>query len=156
MNKQISAIVEEAEEEEGNKKQTENPTTKPKAAPKKAAAPKAKQPLKESTNAKANAVVQKPRLPKVIEEEDEHDSENVEPAEQTAEPVKKKKVLNKRPNIFDDGDDGAPKVKSLSFNANASSLGKISLVGLGKGKVKTLAEFSPLKKDRRVVAAASG
>ena len=71
------------------------------------------------------------------------------PAEPTVDAAKKKKVLTKRPNIFDDDDNGAPKVKSLSFNANASSLGKISLVGLGKGKAKTLAEFSPLKKDRR-------
>jgi hypothetical protein len=71
------------------------------------------------------------------------------------EPAKKTKVLNKRPNIFEDGDDVAPKVKCLSFNTNTSSLGKISLVGFGKGKAKTFAEFSPLKKDRRVAGTAS-
>ena len=157
MNKQIDALIEEAEETATKQRGSENPAPAPKAkaAPKKPAAPKAKQPLKESTKSKANAVVKKPSLPKVTEEEDEQDTENVQPAEQTVEIEKKKKVLNKRPNIFDDGDDGAPKIKSLSFNANTSSLGKISLVGLGKGKAKTLAEFSPLKKDRRAAVAAS-
>ncbi len=155
MNKQIDAVIEEAEENASKQKETDKPGPKAKVAPKKAAAPKAKQPLQESTKSKANAVVKKPTLPKVMEEDDEQDGENVEPREQAVEATKKQKVLNKRPNIFDDGDDVGPKVKSLSFNANASSLGKISLVGLAKGKAKTLAEFSPLKKDRRIAAAAA-
>ena len=155
MHKQIDAVIEEAEGNANKQKRTEKPAPKPKVAAKKPAAPQAKQPLKESTKSKANAVVKKPALSKVIEEEDEPESENMEPAEQAVEAVKKQKVFGKRPNIFDDGDDVVPKVKSLSFNANTSSLGKISLVGLGKGKAKTLAEFSPLKKDRRTAAAAA-
>lgn len=153
MKQQIDDLVEEAEAEEDKQQEVAKKGPKAKAAPRKLAAAKARQPLKESTKSKANAVVKKPSLPKVMEEdEDEPGVENVVPAEEgeeAAEPAKKQKMLNKRPNIFDDGDDGAPKVKSLSFNANTSALGKISLVGLGKGKTKTLAEFSPLKKDKR-------
>ena len=152
MNEQINAIVEEAVTKQNI---ASSPAVKAKPPPKKAAAPKAKQPLKESTKSKANAVVKKPSLPKVTEEEDEADTENVAPTAKSAEPAKKQKVLNKRPNIFDDGDDVAPKVKSLSFNATTSSLGKISLVGLGKGKPRAFADFSPLKKDRRAAVVAS-
>ena len=155
MHKQIDAVIEEAEENANKQKGTEKPAPKPEVAAKKPAAPKTKQPLQESTKSKANAVVKKPALSRVIEEEDEQDSENVVPAEQAVEAVKKQKVFNKRPNIFDDGDDVGPKVRSLSFNANTSSLDKISLVGLGKGKAKTLAEFSPLKKDRQKAAGAA-
>ena len=91
----------------------------------------------------------------MTEEEDEQGAENIAPADKPAEPAKKQKVLNKRPNIFDDDDAVGLKVKSLSFNTNTSSLGKVSLVGLGKGKAKAFAEFSPLKKDRRAAMAIS-
>ena len=147
MNKQIEAIVEEGSREKETPKKPEK-ATKQKAEPKKAAPAKAKapQPLKETTNAKANVVVRKPALAKVVEEDLEDDQENTEPTGVSApEPAKKQKVL-KRPNIFDDDDNAVPKVKSLK----PVNLGNVSLIGLGKGKSKTLAEFSPLKKDRRV------
>jgi myosin heavy subunit len=161
MKVQIEEIADEAEAQVEAEKQPE-PAKKaatskaaPKAVPKNPAAPKAKQPLKETTKSKANAAVKKPTLPKVVEEDEDEDAdaENIAPAEEAAEP-KKKKVFNKRSNIFDDDNEGAPKIKNLSFSANTSSLGKISLVGLGKGKTKTLAEFSPLKKDRRAAQSA--
>jgi septal ring factor EnvC (AmiA/AmiB activator) len=67
MNQQIDAIVEEA----AKPKAPESPVLQKKAASKEAAAPKTKQPLKQSTTSKTNAVVKKPSLPKVTEEEDE-------------------------------------------------------------------------------------
>ena len=141
MNETINEIVEEADKTEKAKKAP--PKQKP--APKKPAPKKASQPLKESTT-KANAVVKKPVLPKVIEEDEDEEQENNENTAPTenAEPVKKK-VPSKRPNIFDDDDAPAPKIKSLK----GGGLGNVSLLGFSKGKTKTLAEFSPLKKDRR-------
>ncbi|RMZ74929.1 hypothetical protein DV737_g5595, partial [Chaetothyriales sp. CBS 132003] len=56
----------------------------------------------------------------------------------------------KRPNIFDDDNDdarapAAPKIKSLK----GGGLANVSLLAFGRGKSKTLAQFSPLKKERR-------
>lgn len=118
------------------------------------------QPLKETTNAKANTTIKKPQLEKLMEENSDLDSdqendetnensENVTASTQyTSEPTKKNKVLTKRTNIFDEEDGAsAPKVRNLG--GGAVGLGRISLKAKPNGKGKVLADFSPLKKDRR-------
>ena len=131
------------------------------------------QPLKDTTNPKANTNVQKQRnhvtaktaLAKVTEEagEDEQSTENPStlPNIQKKQPIKKKqKLLGQRKSLFDDDDDevGQSKPRGLTGLSKVSGLrggagtGMISLAG--KGKI--LAEFSPLKKDRRATAAAVG
>lgn len=190
MRKQIDSIIEEAEAEAEKKQAAKAAKEKPKAAPKKtttssakgtAAATKATQPLKESTKSKANKVVQKPSLDKVIEEDaaeepapapvsppkadktstsNKSDQENVD----DEQPAKKKRAPKKRPNIFDDEDEApaekSKKVKTLKvLNKGGTAgglggLGNVKLLaggGATKGK-KTFAEFSPLKKDRRQTA----
>ncbi|KAK5946550.1 hypothetical protein PMZ80_000693 [Knufia obscura] len=167
MNTTINELAEEAEKEKepGNdREKAKKPAaaaTKKKAdvkeAPSKKAAdkPKAAKPLKEAANARLNAVVKAPTLDKVIEEDDaEAESggqENlasskaviVEVSETTTLEPKKKKLLGARKNIFDDEEpDGIKK---------AGGLGKVKL-GLGKNKPRMLAEFSPLKKDRRMTS----
>lgn len=136
----------------------EKPSTAKTTVQKKAPAA---QPLKETTNAKANSAIKKPQLEKLLEEnsdmdsDQEHDeshetSENATGSTQyTSEPAKKNKTLAKRTNIFDEEDGvSAPKVRNLG--GGAVGLGRISLKAKPNGKGKVLADFSPLKKDRRV------
>ncbi|KIX03805.1 uncharacterized protein Z518_07358 [Rhinocladiella mackenziei CBS 650.93] len=125
---------------------------------------KTSQPLKESTPSKANTVVTKPPLSKLVEEgsnmESDRDdagahvnenddkettgqTENTETANQdTTEPAK-------RTSIFDDAP--ASKVRGLGRGA-ASVMGRINLKAKPVGKGKPLTEFSPLKKDRRTAS----
>ena len=92
------------------------------------------------------------------------DQENVD----DEQPAKKKREPKKRPNIFDD-DDEAPtekpkKVKTLKVlnkGGGAGSLGGLGNVSLLAGgpslkSKKTFAEFSPLKKDRKIATKAGG
>ena len=161
MNTTINELAEEAEKESSKE---QDKREKPAAIKKKTVAkqpaernaagkPKASQPLKEASNARVNAVVKAPALDKVVEEEDDNaeaaDQENsskgvpVEASETLTLEPKKKKLLGARKNIFDDNEpDGIKKV---------GGLGKIKF-GLGKNKPKMLAEFSPLKKDRRMTS----
>lgn len=159
MNTTINELAEEAEKETTKeqdkdeksaaqpKKKTATSTTNEQPASK----AKAAKPLKEASNARTNAVVKAPALDKVVEEEDTGaDSGGQENSSKTAAPEvsetttlqpKMKKLIGSRKNIFDDDEpDGIKKV---------GALGKIKL-GLGKNKPKMLAEFSPLKKDRRM------
>jgi len=126
----------------------------------------------ETANPKVNKAVPIPRLPQVAEEaddvpEDENvidSTENSEDKENVpVEPVKKKqKALGHRTNIFDEEDNAPPRVRTLGAatlrGGAGTAIGKMSLAGLGKGRGngKLLAEFSPLKKDRRAAAAADG
>jgi len=121
----------------------------------------AAQPLKETTNAKANTTMKRPPLEKLMEEssdvesdqEGDHTNETSENStgstQYTSEPGKKTKLLTKRTNIFDEEDGvSAPKVRNLG--GNALGMGRISLKAKPNGKGKVLADFSPLKKDRKV------
>jgi len=171
MNTTINELAEEAEKE-SSKEQDKDKDKQSVAAKKKAATkettgekaaketheekaakkPKAAKPLKEASNARTNAVVKAPALDKVVEEDDaeaqtsgqENSSKAVavNTSETTLAEPKKKKLLGARKNIFDDDEpDGIKK---------AGVLGKVKL-GLGRNKPKLLAEFSPLKKDRRMM-----
>ncbi|KAK5452824.1 hypothetical protein LTS15_006972 [Exophiala xenobiotica] len=133
--------------------------------------------LKETTSSKANTTIKKPQLDRLVEEDsdmesdageagviadDVADKENTETSgatqttnQDTAEPGKKPKVIKKRTNIFDE-EDSAPttKIRDLGRGAtgNTSILGRINLKANPVGKPKTLAEFSPLKRDRRAAS----
>lgn len=125
------------------------------------------QPLRETTNNKANAAAKKPSLDKVIEQDSDVDSdqENSGSTKQisedsrdlslsTGEQAPKKTKGLKRANIFDEEDSApaAPKVRTIgSTTVGALALGRISLKAKPNSKGKVLAEFSPLKKDRRAV-----
>ncbi|KAK5481750.1 hypothetical protein LTR55_006631 [Exophiala xenobiotica] len=133
--------------------------------------------LKETTSSKANTTIKKPQLDRLVEEESDMESDAGEPGviaddvadkentetsgatqttnQDTAEPGKKPKVIKKRTNIFDE-EDSAPttKIRDLGRGAtgNTSILGRINLKANPVGKPKTLAEFSPLKRDRRAAS----
>lgn len=161
MNTTINELAEEAERESSKDQEKDD---QPAAAKKKAdtkeatggkatSKSKAAKPLKESSNARANAVMKAPGLDKVVEEDDaeggssgqENNSKSVavDVSETTVSEPKKRKVLGGRKNIFDaDESDGIKKT---------GGLGKVKL-GLGRNKPKLLAEFSPLKKDRRMMS----
>ncbi|KIV95097.1 hypothetical protein PV10_02789 [Exophiala mesophila] len=125
------------------------------------------QPLKESTNSKANAAAKKPSLEKLVEQDSDMDSdqENNETTKQTSEDSRDSNVSNseqqpkktkalKRANIFDEEDTAppAPKVRTIgNSTVGALALGRISLKAKPNSKGKVLAEFSPLKKDRRAM-----
>lgn len=120
--------------------------------------------LKETTKSNANKVPQKPRLDKVTEEgEEENKIPEKNPGQPglaavAEEPVKKKqKVLGPtRKCIFDDDDEAAPaKAKGILGTGlrGGAAFGRITLTSKGKGK--PLAEFSPLKRDRKTIAAGS-
>ncbi|KAK7887888.1 hypothetical protein LTR67_009282 [Exophiala xenobiotica] len=133
--------------------------------------------LKETTSSKANTTIKKPQLDRLVEEDSDMESDAGEPGviadgvadkentetsgatqttnQDTAEPGKKPKVIKKRTNIFDE-EDSAPttKIRDLGRGAtgNTSILGRINLKANPVGKPKTLAEFSPLKRDRRAAS----
>ncbi|KAK5301405.1 hypothetical protein LTR99_006372 [Exophiala xenobiotica] len=133
--------------------------------------------LKETTSSKANTTIKKPQLDRLVEEDSDMESDAGEPGviaddvadkentetsgatqttnQDTAEPGKKPKVIKKRTNIFDE-EDGAPatKIRDLGRGAtgNTSVLGRINLKANPVGKPKALAEFSPLKRDRRAAS----
>ena len=171
INEQIDAII----AENAPTSPAPAPKTKPAKKPANAAATKAKepQPLKDMTNPKANVSVQKQRsvapsktaLPKVTEEADENRESTENPSAlpnlQQKHPVKKKqKLLGQRKSLFDDDDDEREQSKSRGLIDLSKELGLRGGAGRGMislaGKGKTLAEFSPLKKDRRAAAAAGG
>ncbi|OCT46276.1 putative -like methyltransferase protein [Cladophialophora carrionii] len=128
---------------------------------------RARRALNETTNAKANTTTQKPQLAKLVEEdadmesdeggmnpEENTDKENNEDNSATprdsTEPSKKPRPLVQRKNIFDEPDMApAPKIRSLGGGAG---LGRINLKAKPVGRGKTLAEFSPLKRDRRATS----
>ncbi|EXJ90885.1 hypothetical protein A1O1_03991 [Capronia coronata CBS 617.96] len=124
---------------------------------------KRSRPLKETTNSKANTTMKRPQLAKLIEEDsdmeneegdvngnDNGNKENGEQPEKSKEVTTQQKVP-KRTNIFEEEDDvPAPKVRALGRGGGA--LGKISLKAKPIGKGKALAEFSPLKRDRRAAS----
>lgn len=119
---------------------------------------------------KANSIVHKGRsspakkpfgLAKVMEENDE----NEEAADTVSELTKatkltvkkKQKILGQRKSLFDDDDDAEEtknRARAVGLLGSSRGLGLRGGGGLGpiglNGKGKTLAEFSPLKKDRRV------
>lgn len=113
----------------------------------KAAKPTKAQPLQEKSN--ANAAVPKPRLEKVTEESDQENA-SASSTLPTKEP-KKQKLLGQKRTLFD-GDDFPPtktkQLGGLGLRGGGMTLNKVNLLG---GKTKTLAEFSPLKKDRRLL-----
>jgi hypothetical protein len=124
--------------------------------------------LKDTTAPKANAGMPKPRnatskvaLAKVAEEGgDENDEAQKNAAPLPAKPLvkKKQKLLGQRKSLFDDDDDDDARPtrpgallgvsKGLGLRGGAG----MRMVNLA-GKGKTLAEFSPLKKDRKGAAA---
>jgi len=128
--------------------------------------PRPSKPLKESAPSRANKSAKQPTLSKVVEEEGS-DSENQAPDVQnkpgptttvvepsiseatTAAQPKKKKLLNGPRNIFDDDETDGIKKKITLGGGGRVGLGKVSLGGFNRIKPKVLAEFSPLKKDRR-------
>ncbi|OQU94674.1 hypothetical protein CLAIMM_01004 [Cladophialophora immunda] len=142
-----------------------------------AARRKGAQPLKETTNSKANNIAKNSQPDKLIEKvsdmesdrEDTHNSEgqrtNKENTEQTEstdtstqeakEPLRKQKTSAKRANIFDEEDTApAPKIRSLGggLAGKGGVMGRINLKAKSVGKGKPLAAFSPLKRDRRTAA----
>ncbi|ETI19412.1 hypothetical protein G647_09245 [Cladophialophora carrionii CBS 160.54] len=139
-------------------------TRKPPAASTKTRAPRA---LNETMNAKANTTTEKPQLAKLVGEgpdmesdeggmnpEENSDKENNEDTSATTrdstEPSKKPRPSVQRTNIFDEPDMApAPKIRSLGGGAG---LGRINLKAKPVGRGKTLAEFSPLKRDRRATS----
>jgi septal ring factor EnvC (AmiA/AmiB activator) len=171
INEQIDTII----AENAQSPPAPAPKTKPvkKTAVTAAAKPKEVQPLKDTTNPKANVHVQKQRslatsktaLAKVAEEADENGelTENplALPTIQKKQPVKKKqKLLGQRKSLFDEDDDEGEQKKPKGLVDLSKGLGLrggagIGMISLG-GRGKTLAEFSPLKKDRRAAAAGIG
>jgi septal ring factor EnvC (AmiA/AmiB activator) len=170
INEQIDAIIAE------NAPSSPAPAPKSKTVKKTGIGGAAKvmksQPLADTTNPKANANIQKQRnaatsktaLAKVTEEVDENEESAENPSGlpdiQKKQPAKKKqKLLGQRKSLFDEDDDdvGQRKPKGLGGLSKGLGLrggGGIGMISLG-GKGKTLAEFSPLKKDRRAAAAAA-
>ncbi|OAL38506.1 hypothetical protein AYO20_02155 [Fonsecaea nubica] len=167
-------------EEEG-KSAVVQPLKKKQAVAKRSTGPASKrkgvQPLKDTTNSKANDTLKNPLPDKIIEQdldmesdgEDTHNSEsqktNKENTEQgqttdtlgldTEQPLKKKRTLAKRANIFDEEDSApAPKIRSLGggLAGKGGVLGRVNLKAKSVGKAKPLADFSPLKKDRRIAS----
>ena len=131
--------------------------------------------FKETTEPNVNTIMPKPRtasskpaLAKVTEVENEENEEASEnPSElpniRKKQAVKKKqKILGQRKSLFDDDD--TEEASSRSIGGGLLGAGKGSgLRGGGRRGIislssngKSLAEFSPLKKDRRAVAEASG
>lgn len=115
----------------------------------KTAKPKKAQPLQEKSN--ANAPAPKPRLEKVTEEDDQENTNTTSTL--PAKEPKKQKLLGQKRTLFD-GDDFPPaktkQLGGLGLRGGGMTLNKVNLLG---GKTKTLAEFSPLKKDRRAAQA---
>jgi hypothetical protein len=170
INEQIDAIIAE--------NAPSSPALPPKAKPMKktaaAAATKSNevQALKDTTVPKANANMQKQRsaptkttLDKVTEEADENEESTENPSAlpniQRKQPVKKKqKLLGQRKSLFDEDGDEGEHTKSRGLMGLSKGLGLRGGTGVGMislaSKGKTLAEFSPLKKDRRAAAAAAG
>ncbi|KIW63059.1 hypothetical protein PV04_09937 [Phialophora macrospora] len=125
---------------------------------------RASKPLKQTMNARADAVMQKHQLAKLVEEDSdaERDDGGVNPDENTdkennedtgstakdsTDLSEKQRPLAQRTSIFDEADNApAPKIRSLGGGAGLS---RINLKAKPVGKGKTLAEFSPLKRDRR-------
>ncbi|RMZ92014.1 hypothetical protein DV736_g743, partial [Chaetothyriales sp. CBS 134916] len=138
MNDSINEIVDQVREA---KKQAK-PAAKEKSTTKKATTSKKDtHPLKESTS-KANAVVKRQARQKVAEEADDSDDPAANEPENTATTeetgiAKKYQAPAPAP--------AAPKIKSLK----GGRLGNVSLMAFSRPKSKTLAQFSPLKKDRR-------
>ena len=147
-------------------KQDKSATARKTTAP----VPKAKalKPLKETTNAKANSTMKKPQLSQLLEEDSgmesdqddgcqdgesankENTDDTSSTTKNTAEPLVTQKPASKRTNIFDEENSApAPKIRSLG---GGGGLGRINLKAKPIGKGKTLAEFSPLKKDRRAAS----
>ncbi|KIW14587.1 hypothetical protein PV08_07371 [Exophiala spinifera] len=136
--------------------------------------------LKESTNARANTTMKRPQLAKLIEEDSDVENDAVEPGivsedsadkdvvesiegtqstnDDAPELLKKSKAPKKRANIFDEEEESAPtqKVRDLGRggSGNTSILGRVNLKANPVGKPKSLAEFSPLKRDRRAASVA--
>lgn len=133
--------------------------TKPTAAKKSAS--EALKPLKEATKSKANSTMKKPQLAQLAEEmseeEDKEDgSGSVDPSDRTdkenaEDTTVSQKSQTRRPNIFDEDSGPAPKVRTLG-GGGGGGLGRINLIAKPIGKGKTLAAFSPLKKDRRAAS----
>lgn len=164
MNTTINEIAHEADLEAKKKEPAKKGATKKDTTGKSTSTAKGKavaaQPLKDVAS-RGNLVVKAPVLAKVIEEDAEPISESgqqllPQPTETLASETttlqpKKKKLLGARKNIFDDDEpDG---IKKISTGGHVGRLGKTNLgtFGLGKNKPRMLAEFSPLKKDRRTV-----
>jgi septal ring factor EnvC (AmiA/AmiB activator) len=162
INQQIDAIIAE------DAPSSPAPPPKTKTVKKSGGATSAKskepQPLKDTTIPKANTNIPKQRattkttLAKVTEEADENEEStgnpSVQPNIQQKQPVKKKqKLLGQRKSLFDDDDDEGEQSKSRGVIGLSKGLGLRGGAGMGMisltGKGKTLAEFSPLKKDRR-------
>ena len=171
INAQIDAIM--AENEDSPPKPAAKAKPAKKAIASTAGKAKGAQALKDSTVPKANVNIPKPRaaaapakamLDSVMEEGNENEESTEQPPAlpniTKNPPIKKKqKLLGQRKSLFDDADDDAiPKSKlGIGFSKGTglrggAVFGAISLAGKGK----TLAEFSPLKKDRRAAAAVAG
>ncbi|KIV83494.1 hypothetical protein PV11_05515 [Exophiala sideris] len=129
--------------------------------------------LKETTNSRANSTIKKPQLAKLVEElsdleseadeaeansnvdKDKENTVHTETTQETnqdaPEPFTKAKV-SKRANIFDEEDEASlTKVRDLG-RGGGGILGRINLKAKPIGKGKALAEFSPLKRDRRAAS----
>lgn len=118
------------------------------------------QPLKETTNPKANTTVKKPQLAKVMEEEEEENSpaKDDPPNFEGDQPVKRQRVLGQKKKIFQAESDAEPTKgpRKLGMGLRGGGgFGDLSFMAAPGGKKgKTLAAFSPLKKDRKAAATA--
>ncbi|RMD44395.1 hypothetical protein DV735_g622, partial [Chaetothyriales sp. CBS 134920] len=168
MNDSINQIVEEAEKTE---KETRPAAIQKQPASKKATTARKRDPhpLRESTT-KANTVIRRQRAMQKLssEADDPEDSSLDEPesaaAAEEAETTNKKKPrlpAKMRPNIFDEDDNAPPLLPAPTANKiqslkSGGELANTSLLAFGRPKSKTLAQFSPLKKDRRGAGVAVG
>ena len=137
------------------------PKVAQKAPPPAKAQPKPK-PLSEAAATKVNAAVgatsktaSKLSLPKVTEEadEDHETSETTKSSLQTQPTKKKQKILGGRAKstIFDEDEAEQPKPRGRSLLGGHKGLGLRGGALSLAAKPKSLAEFSPLKKDRRPI-----
>ncbi|EXJ93024.1 hypothetical protein A1O3_01580 [Capronia epimyces CBS 606.96] len=169
--KQVDGAAEEtdnASEADLTNKKSGKPATAKKPT---ASATKLKRslPLKETTNSKGNTTMKKPQLSQLLEEDSDLESEqddahgngdkenNEQPdhADMKTQEIKEipqKDKVSKRTNIFDDEEDSASAPKVRSLGRGSIALGKVTLKAKPVGKGKTLAEFSPLKRDRRAAS----
>lgn len=167
MNTTINEIAEEADQEAKRQEPMDKVIVKKTTTKKQTAVGKGKaqatQPLAEAAN-RTNLIVKAPALAKVVEEGCEEQESTQEQrtrvpdttaSDVTALQPRKKKLLGGRKNIFDDDEpDGIKKSVALG---RSGGIAKMSLgsFGLAKNKPRILAEFSPLKKDRRVAETAA-
>ena len=157
ISKHIDSIAAEAEKSKSEAAKAPEKTKEPQKAtaggsPKRAVKGPPSQPLKETTNSKANGAVPKPRLAKVAEEDEADISKDDPPDFESDEPVKRQRVLGQKKRMFDTESDVEPlkPQRKLGPGLRGGGLGDLSfMTSIGGKKGKSIAAFSPLKKDRQ-------